>query len=51
MTHITRVCETNMEITFKNIRINLHDLCAIFLLTSRTCCIDTILFYDDMMQL
>jgi hypothetical protein len=27
-----------MKITFQKIQINLHDLCAIFLLTSITCC-------------
>jgi hypothetical protein len=38
-----------MKITFQKIKINLHDLSAIFLLTSITCCIDTILIYKDMM--
>jgi hypothetical protein len=46
-THITSVCKINM----KKIKINLHGLCAKFLLTSKTCCIDTILFYDDMTHL
>jgi hypothetical protein len=40
-----------MKIINQKIKINLHDLCAIFLMTLMTCCIDTILFFDDMMQL
>ena len=40
-----------MKITFQKIKINLRDLSTIFLLTSIMCCIDTILFYDDMMCL
>jgi hypothetical protein len=51
LAHIARVCEINMKITFQKMKINLHDLCAIFLLTSILCCMDTILFYNDRMQL
>jgi hypothetical protein len=47
-THITSVYKINMKIIFQKIIINLHDFCAKFLLTSITCRIDTILFYDDM---
>jgi hypothetical protein len=40
-----------MKITFQEIKINLYDFCATFILTSIMYFIDTILFYDDMMQL
>ena len=50
VTNIASINNINLKITFQKIKINLHNLCAIDLLESIMCCIDIILYYDDMMQ-
>jgi hypothetical protein len=50
-THITCVCKINIKITFQKQKWNVRSLGVIFLLTSITCCIDTILFCIDVMHL
>jgi hypothetical protein len=50
-THFSSICKINMKITFQKRKWNLHDLCAILFLTSITCCINTLLFYNDIMRL